>query len=77
MAEIKTNETHLDCRIKIKRRQFDALLLTCATWLHLNGPSEIQQPRLNRNDSQSCVSLEPLMKDLKLDRMVTPNSPYK
>ena len=77
MAEIKTNETHLERRTKIKRRRFDALLITHVAWLHLDGPSKIQRPRLNRNDLQSCVSLELLMKDLKLDRMVTPNSPHK
>ena len=56
MAEIKTDKMHLDYRIKIKQRQFDALLITRATWIHLDGSSEIQQQRLNRNNSQSCVS---------------------
>ena len=55
MAKIKTYETHLECRIKIKRRRFHALLITRVTWLHLDGPSEIQRPLLNCNDSQSRV----------------------
>ena len=62
-AEIKTDEMHLDRQTKIKRRRFDALLITRTTWLHLNGPSEIQQARLNHNNSHSCVSLELLIKD--------------
>ena len=44
MAEIKTDETHLKRRIKIKRSSFDMLLIMCATWLHLDGPSEMQLP---------------------------------
>ena len=60
MAKIRADETHLECRIKIKRGWFDALLIMCAIWLHLDSPSEIQRPRLNRNDSHSYVSLEPL-----------------
>ena len=62
MVEIKSNETHLERRIKIKRRPVDALFMTRETW-HLDSPSEIQQPRLNRNDSQPYVSSEPLIKD--------------
>ena len=77
MAEIKIDETYLERRIKIKWRQFDELLITQATWLHLDGPSEIQRPRLNRNDSHSNISLEPLIKDQILDRTVKHNSPYK
>ena len=56
MAEIKIDETHLEFCINIKRRQFDALLVTHATWLHLDSPFESQLPRLNRNDAHSCVS---------------------
>ena len=63
MAETKTDEMHLERRIKIKLRLFDELLITRATWLHLDGPSEIQRPQLSRNDSQSCVSSHPLIKD--------------
>ena len=63
MADIKTNETHLERQIKIKQQWFDTLLITRATWLHLNGLSEIQLPQLNCNTSHSCVSLEPLIKD--------------
>ena len=43
-AEIKTKEMHLEHRIKIRRRPFDALLIMRATWFHLDGPSEIQRP---------------------------------
>ena len=50
MAETKTDEMHLKSRIKMKRRSFNALLIMRTTWLHLDGPSEIQQPQLNRND---------------------------
>ena len=63
MAEIKTHEMHLERRIKIKRRRFDALLITRATWLHLDGSSEIQRPRLNHSDLHLCVSSEPLIED--------------
>ena len=35
MAEIKTDETHMERWIKIKRRAFDALLITCAIWQDL------------------------------------------
>ena len=42
MAEIKTNKTHMKRRIKIKRRAFDALLITHAMWRNLDGPSKIQ-----------------------------------
>ena len=59
MAEIKTDEMHLECRIKIKWQRFDALLITHTAWLHLNGPFEIQ----HRNDLHSCVSSEPLIED--------------
>ena len=63
MAEIKTDETHLEHPIEIKWWRFNALLITRAMWYHLGGPSEILRPRLNRNDSQSCISSEPLIKD--------------
>ena len=53
MAEIKIDETYLERWIKIKWRRFDVLLITSATWIHLDCPSKIQQVRLNRNDSQS------------------------
>ena len=66
MAEIKTDKTHLERRIKIKRRSFDALLITRAMWLHIDGPSEIQRPRLNHNDSHLYVSPESLIEDYKL-----------
>ena len=62
-AKIKTDETHLERRIKIKRPWFDALLITRTTWLHLDGPFEIQRTQLNCNNSHSCVSSEPLIKD--------------
>ena len=61
--EIQTDETHLKRQIKMKRRPFDALLIMPATWLYINSPSEIQRPRLNRNNSHLCVSSEPLIKD--------------
>ena len=51
MAEIKADKTHLERWIKIKWRCFVALLIMRVTWLHLDNPSEIQRPRLNRNDS--------------------------
>ena len=51
MAEIKTGEMYLERLIKIKRRRLNALLITRVTWHHLGGPSEIQCPRPNRNDS--------------------------
>ena len=76
-TEIKTEEMHLEHQIKIKRRRLDMLLLTRATWLHLDGTSEIQRSRLNRNNSHSCISSEPLIEDQILDQTVTPNSPYK
>ena len=41
--EIKTDEAHLERRIKIKPRPFDALLIMRMTWLHLDDPFEIQQ----------------------------------
>ena len=41
MAEIKTGETYLERPIEIKRRRFNALLITRVTWHHLDGPSEI------------------------------------
>ena len=63
MAEIKTNETHLKSRIKIKRGSFNALLIMRTTWFYLGGPSEIQQPRLNPNDLHLCVSSEQLIED--------------
>ena len=50
MANIKTDEMHLEHPIEIKRRRFNALLITCAMWYHLGGPLEIQRPRLNYND---------------------------
>ena len=77
MAKIKTDKTHLEHLIKIKRWQFNVLLIMCVMWLHLDVPFEIQRPQLNRNDSQSYVSSEPLIKDLKLDQTVTPNSSFQ
>ena len=44
MAEIKTDETHMERLIDIKRQRFNALLKTRAMWHHLNGPSEIERP---------------------------------
>ena len=44
MADIKTNETHLEHGIKIKWLSFDGLLIMRMTWLHLEGPSEIKRP---------------------------------
>ena len=41
MVEIKTDETHLERPIEIEQRRFNALLITRATWYHLDGPSEI------------------------------------
>ena len=46
---------HLERLIEIKRQRFNALLITHVTWHHLDGPSEIQRPRLNRNDLQSKI----------------------
>ena len=43
MAKIKTHEMYLEHSIKIKHRSFYVLLITSETWLHLNGPSEIQR----------------------------------
>ena len=63
MAHIKTDEIHLEHLIEIKRWRFNALLVTPEAWLYLDGPSEIQWPRLNRNDSHLCVSSEPLIED--------------
>ena len=68
---------HIERPIEIKRHRFNALLITRATWRHIDGPSEIQRPRLNRDNSQSRISSESLIEELKLDRTVTPNSPYK
>ena len=42
MTEIITDETHLERQIKIKRQAFDALLIMCVTWLHLDILSKIQ-----------------------------------
>ena len=42
MAEIKTDEMHLECPIKIKRQSFNALLITYAAWLHLDVSFEVQ-----------------------------------
>ena len=63
MVEIKSKETHLERLIEIKRQRFNALLTTGVTWHHVDGPLEIQRPRLSRNDLQSCISSEPLIKD--------------
>ena len=63
MAKIKTNETDMARQIKIEQRRFDALLIMRTTWFHLDGSSEMQQPRLNLNDSYSCISSEPLIID--------------
>ena len=41
MAEIKTDEMHLERLIEIKRRRFNALLIIHAMWYHLGSPSEI------------------------------------
>ena len=77
MAEIKTDETHLEDLIKIKRRVFDVLLITHAKRRNLDGSFVIQQPQLNRNDAHSCVSLEPLIKDQAFHQTVMPNLPHK
>ena len=45
-------EMHLKREIKIKRRAFHALLITRITWQNLDGPSQIQQTQLNRNESK-------------------------
>ena len=63
MAEIKTDRNACERSIKIQRRAFDVLFITSATWHHLNSPSTIQQPQLNRNDSHTSASSEPLIKD--------------
>ena len=34
-------------------------------------------PRLNYNDLKPGISSEPLIKELNLDPMITPNFPYK
>ena len=77
MAQIKTDETHMECQIKIKQRAFDALLITHATCQNLDGLSMIEQPRLNHNDSHSCILSKPLIKDQAFHPTVTHNLPYK
>ena len=65
-------KTHSTRQIKIQRMVFQALLLKRATWQNLDGPSPIQQPPLNRNDSHPRVSSKPLIEDEIPDRTVTP-----
>ena len=77
MAEIKTDKTHLERRIKIKQRAFDALLIMRAMWQNLNNPSKIQWTLLHRNDLKPKVSSKPLIEELNLDPTITPNLPYK
>ena len=55
MAETKTDKNPCERPIKIQKWTFDALLITRTTWKNLDSPSEIQRPRLNCNDSQSCI----------------------
>ena len=63
MANIKIKEMHLERSIEIKQKWFHALLIARATWHHLDGPSKMQQPWLNRNDLQLCILSEPLIED--------------
>ena len=63
MAEIKTDRNVSERPIKIQQQVFDVLFIRHATWHHLGGPSAIQRPRLNRNNSHPSVSSEPLIKD--------------
>ena len=51
---------------------FQPLFLKHVMWLHLDGPSPIQQPQLKDNDSHWCVSSEPLIEDEVFHRIVTP-----
>ena len=55
MAQIKTDEVHLEHWIKIKQGRFNELLIKRATWFHLDGPSKIQWLRRNCNDSHWCI----------------------
>ena len=77
MATIKTDETHLERPIKIKRKAFDVLHITHATWRNLDGSSTIQRTQLNSYDLHSCISSEPLIEDQAFHPTVTPNLPYK
>ena len=63
MAEIQIDGNTSELLIKIAQRAFDVLLITRVKWRNLDGPSTIQRPRLNHNDSQGCISSEPLIED--------------
>ena len=63
MPEIKTDGNVSERSTKIERHAFDALPITRATWRNVGNPSEIQWPRLNRNNSHLSISSKPLIED--------------
>ena len=63
--------------MKIQRRAFHALFIMHVMWHHLGGPSTIQWPLLNRNDSHLMCFIRVVDHGLIDDRMVTPKLAYK
>ena len=62
MAKIKTNESVSRALDQDWTDGISCVSSSHVMWQNLSTPSPIQQPRLNQNDSHSCVSLEPLIK---------------
>ena len=71
MAEIKTDENASGVLDQDQKDGVSCVSSSRASWQNIGGPSLIQRPRLDCNDSHSCVSSEPLIKDQTLHRTVT------
>ena len=71
MSEIKNDENSSEALDQDQMNDVSRISLSPATWRKLDGPSPIQQPRLNRNDSHLRVSSKPLIEDEMPDRMAT------
>ena len=77
MAKIKTDENASGGLDQDQTDDVSCVSSLHTTWRNLGGPSPIQQPRLNRNDSKLGISSQPLIKDETPNPMVTPKFAIK
>ena len=63
MTGIKTNKNASEASDQDRADGDSCVFSLRATWHDLGGPSPIQQPQLNHNDSHLCISSQPLIDD--------------
>ena len=63
MAEIKTKENASEALDQDQTDGDSYVSSSCAMWRNLSGPSSIQWPQLNLNNSHLCISSKPLIED--------------